>query len=56
MLKRALGFCKCRQVFVHYLTSVLMTCKSTGGCIYQVASSEFHFTMSRSEKLLIDSL
>ena len=36
-----LGFWQCRQVFVHYLMSILMICKLTRGYIYQVASSEF---------------
>ena len=45
-----LGFWQCRQVFVHYLMSILMICKLTRGYIYQVASREFPFAATCSEK------
>ena len=45
-----LGFWQCRQVFVHYLMSILMICKLTRGYIYQVASREFPFAVTCSEK------
>ena len=45
-----LGFRLCKQVFVHYLVSILMICKLTRGYIYQVASREFSFAATCSEK------
>ena len=45
-----LGFWQCRQVFVTYLMSILMTCKYTGGYIYQVVSAEYSFAAKCSEK------
>ena len=44
-----LRFWQCRQVFVHYM-SILMICKLTRGYIYQVASREFSFDATCSEK------
>ena len=41
---------KCRQVFGLYLVSILMICKKTRGYIYQVASREFSFAATCSEK------
>ena len=44
-----LRFWQCRQVFVHYM-SILMIWKLTRGYIYQVASREFSFDATCSEK------
>ena len=39
-----------RQVFGHYLMPILMTCKYTGGYIYQEVSEESSFATTCSEK------
>ena len=44
------GFWRCGQVFVHYLMSILMMSKKTRAYIYQVASKEFPFSATCSEK------
>ena len=45
-----LSFWQCRQVFVHYLMSIIIICKLTHSYIYQVASWEFPFARTCSEK------
>ena len=45
-----LGFWQCRQVFVHCLMSILMIYKLTRGYMYQLASRQFPFAATCSEK------
>ena len=42
--------CHFRQAFVHYLMSILMTCKWTGGYIYQALFGKFPVATTYSEK------
>ena len=45
-----LAFWQCRQAFVHYLMSIILICTVARGYIYQVASREFPFAETCSEK------
>ena len=45
----ATSSCHFKQVSVHYLKSILLPCKWTGGYIYQLVSWEFPFTANYSK-------